>query len=107
MGQVDHRGLISFPFFDRSDDGLARVPVDGCLDRHLATGRQLVTRLSGSRRMVDPPMVYRVASKRTAGAALAGLIASILSSAEHTTTWAAVPLHLDKRPPLVIQLVTL
>jgi hypothetical protein len=29
----------------RFDDGLARVPVDGCLDRHLATGRQLVTRL--------------------------------------------------------------
>jgi hypothetical protein len=48
--------------------------------------------------MVDPSMAYRVASKRTAGAALAGLIASILSSVEHTTTWAAVPLHLDKRP---------
>src|SRR5215472_12111626 len=29
----------------RFDDGLARMPVDGCLDRHLATGRQLVTRL--------------------------------------------------------------
>jgi len=36
--------------------------------------------------MIDPPMAYRVASKRTAGAALAGLIASILSSVEHTTT---------------------
>jgi hypothetical protein len=57
--------------------------------------------------MVHPSMVYRVASKRTAGAALAGLIASILSSAGHATTWAAVPLHLDKRPPLVIPLVTL
>jgi hypothetical protein len=57
--------------------------------------------------MVDPPMAYEVASKRTAGAALAGLIASILSSAGHTTTWAAVPLHLDKRPPLANQLVTL
>jgi hypothetical protein len=57
--------------------------------------------------MVDQSMAYRVASKRTAGAALAGLIASILSSVEHATTWAAVPLHLDKRPPLVIQLVTL
>ena len=30
----------------RFGDGLARVPADGCLDRHLATGRQLVTRLS-------------------------------------------------------------
>jgi len=51
---------------------------------------------SGSRRMLDPSMVYRVASKRTAGAALAGLTANILSSVEHTTTWAAVPLHLDQ-----------
>jgi len=42
--------------------------------------------------------VYRVASKRTAGAAL-GLMANILSSAEHTTTSAAVPLHLDQRRP--------
>jgi hypothetical protein len=57
--------------------------------------------------MVDPSMVYRVASKRTAGAALAGLMASILSSVEHTTTWAAMPLHLYERRPLVIQLVTL
>jgi len=46
--------------------------------------------------MLDPSMVYRVASKRTAGAALAGLTANILSSVEHTTTWAAVPLHLDQ-----------
>src|SRR5580693_434808 len=30
----------------RFGDGLACVPADGCLDRHLATGRQLVTRLS-------------------------------------------------------------
>jgi hypothetical protein len=51
--------------------------------------------------MVGPSMEYGVASKRTAGTALAGLIASILSSAEHTTTWAAVPLHLDERRPLV------
>jgi hypothetical protein len=29
----------------RFDDSLERVPVHGCLDRHLATGRQLVTRL--------------------------------------------------------------
>jgi len=35
-------------------------------------------------------MVYRVASKRTAGAVLARLIGSILSSVEHITTWAAV-----------------
>ena len=53
---------------------------------------------SGSRRMVDPSMVYSVASKRTAGAAFAGLIATILSSGDHTTTWAAAPLHLDERP---------
>jgi hypothetical protein len=52
MRQTDHRGLISFPFFER--------------------------------------MAYKAASKRTAGAALAGLIASILSSGEHTTTGAAV-----------------
>src|SRR5690242_19497572 len=62
---------------------------------------------SGSRRMVDPSMAYVVASKRTAGTALAGLMASILSSVEDTTTWAAVSLHLDERLPLVIQLVTL
>jgi hypothetical protein len=36
--------------------------------------------------MVGLSMAYGVASKRTAGAALAGLIASILSSVEHTTT---------------------
>jgi len=44
--------------------------------------------------MADPWMVYRGASKRTAGAALAGLIASILSSVERTITRAPVPLHL-------------
>jgi hypothetical protein len=48
--------------------------------------------------MVDPSMVYRVASKRTADAALAELMANILSSLEHTT-WAAVPLHLEQRRP--------
>jgi hypothetical protein len=53
--------------------------------------------------MAGPSMAYGVASKRTTGAALAGLMASILSSVEHATTWAAVPLHLDKRRPLVIQ----
>src|SRR5262249_2719066 len=45
---------------------------------------------SGSRRMLDPSMQYRVASKRTAGAASARLTANILSSIEHPTTWAAV-----------------
>jgi hypothetical protein len=47
--------------------------------------------------MLDPSMVYRVASKRTAGAAVAELIANILSSVAHTTTWAAVPLHLGEK----------
>jgi len=40
--------------------------------------------------MLDPSMQYRVASKRTAGAAWARLTANILSSIEHPTTWAAV-----------------
>jgi hypothetical protein len=47
--------------------------------------------------MVDPSMAYEVASKRTAGAALPGLMASILSSVEHATTWVAVPLHLARK----------
>ena len=38
---------------------------------------------------------------------MAGLMATILSSAEHTTTWVAVPLHLDERRSLASQLVTL
>ena len=65
-------------------------------------GRWLLA-FSGSRRMADPPMVYRVASKRTAGAASARLTASILSLAEHAATWAAALLHLEEHahsPPL-------
>ena len=69
----------------RFGDGLARVPVDSCLDRHLATGRQLVTRLLRQPKDGRPSMAYGVASKRTAGAALARLMASILSSVEHAT----------------------
>src|SRR5689334_24218815 len=120
MGQVDHRGLISFPFFERSGSvHAARLKQHGrrfplCIFEMLTSTRRwrvpgfrvaftyqwpdspsgsatvwhacpltvawTVTRprdgswfpaFSGSRRMVDPSMAYVVASKRTAGTALA------------------------------------